>query len=957
LPAVLPAWLLIVLPSWWTVGRIAWLLIILAGIVICISFWAVVLRRQVEERAETIRATLESTADGILVVNSAGQIVAYNRKFAEMWGIPESVLASRDENVVLNFALSQLKDPDAFLQRVRQTYADYDAQTDDVIEFKHGRIFERHSEPQRVQGKNVGRVWGFRDVTERKRAEEALIEERNLVRTLMDNLPDHIYFKDLHSRFIRLNQATTKWIGLSGPAQAFGKTDFDIFSNEHARKAYADEQEVIRTGRPLLASEEKETWPDGRETWVSTTKMPLRDAQGRIIGTFGISRDITERKRAEEALLESKALLNSIVNSTSDLIWSVNAKSLLLLSFNQSFVDFFLQRFGILAKEGMRPEDLLPTDDLIEQWYGFYQRALREGSYTIEYDMKTVPRTLQLSFNVLTRADEVFAVSVFAKDVTERKRVEEALRASEERLRSFIENVPLGVYRTTPDGRVLMANPALLRMLGYDSLQELLSRNLEREGFEAGYPRSAFREQLERQGEVRGLEATWKRRDGSVVFVRESARAIRADDGGVLYYDGTIEDVTERWRLEEQLRQAQKMEAVGRLAAGVAHDFNNLLTIVIGYSDLALQRLSTGNRMRPPLEEIKKAGERAAWLTRQLLAFSRKQVLQPKILDLNSLLANVDQMLRRVIGEDVELVMHLPPGLGHVQADPGQIEQVIVNLAVNARDAMPQGGRLTLEAANVELDSGYANNHQGVLPGQYVMFAMSDTGIGMDAKTQARIFEPFFTTKEPGKGTGLGLSTVYGIVKQSGGYIWVYSEPGKGATFKVYLPRIDQPGEAMAPGEPGVAELPLASETILLVEDEKAVRSLAKEVLECRGYHVLETAGAMEALEVGERHKEHIHLLLTDVVMPQMGGRELAEQLGRLHPETKVLFMSGYADNAVVHHGLLDPGTALLQKPFTAQALARKLREVLDSASDHKAGFATCPPAARRSSELCQGEE
>jgi PAS domain S-box-containing protein len=829
LPAVLPAWLLSVLPSWWTVGRIAWLLVALAAILFWISFWVAVLRRRVEERTETIRATLESTADGMLVVNSAGQIVAYNRKFVEMWGIPESVLASRDENVVLNFALSQLKDPEAFLTRIRQTYADYDAQTDDVIEFKDGRVFERHSEPQRVKGKNVGRVWGFRNVT--------------------------------------------------------------------------------------------------------------------------------ERKRAEEALLESKALLNSIVNSTSDLIWSVNAKSLLLLSFNQGFVDFFLQRFGILVKEGMRPEDLLPTDDLIQHWYGFYQRALREGSFTIEYDMKTAPRTLQLSFNVLTRADVVFAVSVFAKDVTERERAEEALRASEERLRSFIENVPLGVYRTTPDGRVLMANPALLRMLGYDSLQELLSRNLERDGFEAGYPRSAFREQLERHGEVRGLEATWKRRDGSVIFVRESARAVRADDSAVLYYDGTIEDVTERRRLEEQLRQAQKMEAVGRLAAGVAHDFNNLLTIVIGYSDLALQRLSTGNRMRPPLEEIKKAGERAAWLTRQLLAFSRKQVLQPQILELNSLLANVDQMLRRVIGEDIELVMHLPPGLGRVQADPGQIEQVIVNLAVNARDAMPQGGRLTLEAANVELDSGYAGSHQSVLPGQYVMFAMSDTGIGMDAKTQARIFEPFFTTKEPGKGTGLGLSTVYGIVKQSGGYIWVYSEPGKGATFKVYLPRIDQPGEAMAVGEAGVGELPLASETVLLVEDEKAVRSLAREVLECRGYHVLETAGAMEALEVAKRRKEHIHLLLTDVVMPQMGGRELAQQLARLHPETKVLFMSGYADNAVVHHGVLDPGTALLQKPFTAQALARKLREVLDSAGDHKAGFVTCPAAARGSSELCQGEE
>ena len=516
------------------------------------------------------------------------------------------------------------------------------------------------------------------------------------------------------------------------------------------------------------------------------------------------------------------------------------------------------------------------------------------------------------------------------RDITARQRAEEALRASEAQFRRFIENLPLGVYRSMPDGRVLMANPALLRMLGYDSWQELASRNLEGEAFEAGYPRSAFREQIEREGEVRGLEAAWKRRDGSVVFVRGSARAFRANDGSVLYYDGTFEDVTEHRQLEEQLRQAQKMEAVGRLAGGVAHDFNNLLTIVIGYSDLLLKKLTACDGMRLPVGEIKKAGERAALLTRQLLAFSRKQVLQPQILDLNSLLTNLDEMLQRVIGEDIELVTHLPSGPCRVKADPGQIEQVIMNLAVNARDAMPQGGQLTLEAANVELDSSYASSHESVLPGHYVMIAMSDTGIGMDAGTQAHIFEPFFTTKEQGKGTGLGLATVHGIVKQSGGSIRVYSEPGKGTTFKVYLPRIDQAVEVIAPTNAPVDKLSLGCETILLVEDEGAVCSLVRGVLESRGYQVLETNRANEALEIGERHKERIHLLLTDVVMPQMNGMELAEHLALIHPETKILYMSGYTDDAVVRNGLLGPGTVLLQKPFTADALACKLREVLD---------------------------
>ncbi|MGD0009881.1 MAG: response regulator [Terriglobia bacterium] len=517
-----------------------------------------------------------------------------------------------------------------------------------------------------------------------------------------------------------------------------------------------------------------------------------------------------------------------------------------------------------------------------------------------------------------------------SRALTDKTNREETAKLQEQ-IRRFVENLPLGVYRSTPDGRVLMANPALLRMLGYDSWQELAFRNLEGDSFEAGHPRSAFCEQIEREGEATGLEAAWKRRDGSEIFVRESARAFRADDGRVLYYDGVVEDVTERRRLEEQLRQAQKMEAVGRLAGGVAHDFNNLLTIIIGYSDLLLERVSLRDGMRPPVEEIKKAADRAASLTRQLLAFNRKQVLPPHIVDLNSLLTNVDKMLRRMIGKNIKLVTHLPSGLGRVKADPGQIEQVIMNLAVNARDAMPQGGHLTLEAANVDLDSSYATCHESVLPDHYVMIAMSDTGIGMDAETQARIFQPFFTAKQRGKGMGLGLATVYGIVRQSEGHIWVYSEPGKGTTFKVYLPRIDQAVEVIAPTPVPVDELPLDCQTILLVEDEEVVRSFARGLLESRGYEVLEAKGANDALEIGGRYKKHIHLLLTDVVMPQMSGRELAEHLAPLHPETKVLYMSGYADHAVVQHGLLDPGTVFLQKPFTPAALARKLREVLDS--------------------------
>ncbi len=385
----------------------------------------------------------------------------------------------------------------------------------------------------------------------------------------------------------------------------------------------------------------------------------------------------------------------------------------------------------------------------------------------------------------------------------------------------------------------------------------------------------------------------------------------------------------ERKQLEQQFLQSQKVEAIGQLAGGVAHDFNNLVTIISGYSHLLLEALPPDERIHGYVMEIQHAGERAAALTRQLLAFGRRQVLQPQVLDLNGVVANMDKMLRRLIGEDVDLVTACLEGLGRVKVDPGQIEQVIMNLAVNARDAMPRGGKLTLETANVELDEAYARDHVAVKPGPYVMLAVSDTGCGMDAETQKHIFEPFFTTKEQGKGTGLGLATVYGIVKQSGGNIWVYSEPGRGTTFKIYLPRMDE-----AVKMKGHSESPAATargtETVLLVEDEDAVRTLVRGVLESSGYQVLEANGGTQALLISERYKKPIHLMLTDVVMSQMGGRELAEQLVGRHPETKVLYMSGYTDNAIVHHGVLDADTPFLQKPFAPDAVARKVREALD---------------------------
>lgn len=386
-------------------------------------------------------------------------------------------------------------------------------------------------------------------------------------------------------------------------------------------------------------------------------------------------------------------------------------------------------------------------------------------------------------------------------------------------------------------------------------------------------------------------------------------------------------DITERKELEAQLRQSQKMDAIGRLAGGVAHDFNNLLGVILGYGERLLRRLPSPERRE--ISEILKAAEHAASLTRQLLAFSRRQVLKPRVLDLNAVVEEMDGMLRRIIGEDINLVTVLQDGLGRVKADPGQIQQVVMNLAVNARDAMPSGGRLTMETGNAELDHSYSSAHLAVRPGRYVMLAVTDTGMGMDAATQARIFEPFFTTKEAGKGTGLGLSTVFGIVKQSEGNIWVYSEPGHGTTFKIYLPRVDEVTEVLPPTEAGAASG--GAETILLVEDADSLRELGREILEDGGYTVIEASSGTAALETLERHTGSLDLVLTDLVMPGMSGRELVDQIRRLRPGTKVLFMSGYTDDALGHNGVLESGTAFVEKPFTIDGLLRKVREVLDS--------------------------
>ncbi len=506
------------------------------------------------------------------------------------------------------------------------------------------------------------------------------------------------------------------------------------------------------------------------------------------------------------------------------------------------------------------------------------------------------------------------------------KRNEQALRRSEARYRSLVQSSVYGIYRSSLEGRFLDVNPALITMLGYGSAEEVLLLDPTKDVFAHSEEHTRLIDEFRRTGRLDGIEVKWKRNDGKAITVRISGRAVSSADEPADVLEAIAEDVTDRRVLEDQFRQAQKMEAVGRLAGGVAHDFNNLLMVISGYAEVMLTAFEPDYPMREKALAIQQASDRATTLTRQLLAFSRKQLLELKVVDVNAIVADMERLLRPLIGETVEFITSLTAEAAHTRADAGQLEQVLMNLVVNAKDAMPDGGTLTLQTEKIVVDESHRPGSTFIRPGHYVVLSVRDTGMGMDKETQSRIFEPFFTTKEKGKGTGLGLSTVYGIVKQSGGYVMVQSEIGCGTTFQIYLPRVD--GVAEKHAAPVAPTASGGNETVLLVEDEESVRQLVRETLAAKGYRVVEAENGESGMAVATQHDGKIDLVITDVVMPGMGGRELVKQLAQSRPETKVLYLSGYTEDAI-SEGTIESGAAFLQKPFTLQNLSRKVREVL----------------------------
>jgi len=662
-----------------------------------------------------------------------------------------------------------------------------------------------------------------------------------------------------------------------------------------------------------------------RPARLGLTQISNGQGKGRLLLTV---EDQTESERLRTAAEASERRLRELVQSIDAIVWEAEPQTHQFTFVSQraeQILGYPVEQW--LNEPGFWERHLHPLDR--EQVVAARRQAMGEGrDHSLEYRMVAADSHLvwlhDTTHVVLDAERRPIHLRGVAIDSTKEKSAE----AERTLLITAIEQSAEGIFITDAKGTIQYVNPAFCRVSGY-SRAEALGKNPRI--LKSGKQNEAFYKRLWTTilgGEIWQDEIINRRGDGSLYNEHMTITPVRDQRGEITHFIAIKAEVTERKRLEQQLRQAQKMEAVGRLAGGVAHDFNNMLTIISGYSGLLIEHPGIIEPLRGYVEEIRSASGRAASLTRQLLAFSRQQVLAPRVLDLNSVVSNIQKMLKRLIGEDIDLVTALGESLWPIMADPGQLEQVLLNLAVNARDAMPEGGVVTIETANVKMDAASAQAHFPLKPGPYVLLTFSDTGVGMDAETQARIFEPFFTTKEIGKGTGLGLAMVYGIVKQSGGYIWVYSDVGKGATFKIYLPRtaveVDDPSSGR-----GRADAQRGTETLLLAEDDDSVRELVRNVLRENGYKVLEASRGEEALELSELFAGKIDLLVTDVVMPQMNGRELARRLLEQRPQLKVLYISGYADNSVFYPGGLDAGGAFLQKPFTPEALARKVREVL----------------------------
>ena len=754
-----------------------------------------------------------------------------------------------------------------------------------------------------------------RDITARRRADQAVV----WLAAIVESSQDAIIGEDLNGVITSWNKSAQAMYGYT-PAEVIGKSVSIIIPPERSHELSRILGD-LKAGHRTHNFETVRIAKDGTPLDVSLSVSPVRDIDGTMIGASAIARDITEQKiiaRALQKANEASIYVSPIPviacdNNDRVTMWNPAAES--VFGWNEA---------EVIGK----PNPIIPEEDAVRT-AALHQILLTGGTLTgVE-----VPRckrdgsmvTISLSAAPLWDAKHrVRGIIGFLNDITERKRSEERLRAAEENYRSIFENAVEGIYQATPRGGYISANPALARMLGFDSPDQLVNAHseLRNQLFADSSLRNKFLRLMEDHGAVKNFEYQALRRDGKPIWISENAHAVFDRDGRALYFEGTVQDVTGERELEHQLRQMQRIEAIGRLAGGVAHDFNNILMAISSYAELLTGRMAPTDSNRRYVSEIEKAMHRGAGLTKSLLAFSRKQMLSPRVVNLNLLIAQQIDMLKRLIGDHIELRFTPTPGLGQVKVDPNQVEQVVMNLVINARDAMANGGEVSIRLENGKFEGEAAEN-----TGNYVVLTVADNGCGMNAEIKSHIFEPFFTTKEQGKGTGLGLATVFGIVKQSGGHIEVETQPEMGTTFRIYLPQTEDAVQVTPEARTFSAT---GKETILLVEDEESVRESTAEYLAQNGYRVLIAEQGHEALEMAKAYEQTIHLLVTDLVMPQMSGKELSQRIARIHAETKVIFISGYSRNLLSDQQVLDPKYLLVQKPFRLEDLGQSIRRVLD---------------------------
>jgi len=896
-------------------------------------------RQELKKSKRAFEAFLNATTELALLVDTEGLILAINGPFAERFGRPIDELLDKGcfDSMAPEFAAHRRKCLDQVIRSGKPLR---------FRDEREARILDHNLYPVSSPEGKVEAIAVFaRDITEQERTGRALRVEKQKFETLFEQAPLGLLVIGGDTTFQYINPRFHELFGYSTEEIRSGRQWFEL--------AYPDPE--YRQG-VISAWKEYAKVPKSPELRTRAFTVTCKDRTRKIIQFKSVPldsdqhlltcEDITEFRQTEEALRHSEQMLKNILSASPMAISYVQGAKLRWT--NQAMVHMFRyehedEYLGEYAK------NFYASDDEYDRIRSIFIQGVGEGKpVETEALFRRKDGTVfygHLRISPLDHSDPAGGIISTIADISEKKEAERRLLESEERYRELYEESKKReeLYSTLlnssadavvvydMEGRTRYVNDSFTRIFGW-TMEELKNRQIPY------LPDSERQRTMEIIGEIlrdgvfwSGFESRRYTKDGRVLDVRLSASRYHDHEGNPSGMLVTLGDITEQKRLEEKLRQAAKMEAIGRLAGGVAHDFNNLLTAIIGYSEMLLHEIPQNAKYRHKVLQISNAAERTSDLTRQLLAFSRKQILDVTVVNLNTVIGDLENLLRRLIGEDVELVTCFDYSLGCTKADRSQIEQILVNLVVNARDAMPKGGTLTIETANAELADEYVRKYPDVTTGPYVLFAVSDTGHGMEANVLSRIFDPFFTTKEKGLGTGLGLSTVYGIVKQHQGHVAVYSEPGRGTTFKVYLPRVDEIFTQQSQA-PTAHALPRGNEVILLVEDEEIVRKLACDVLEMLGYRPLAASDPDEAIAACLKHEGPIHLMLTDVVLPRMDGRSLYNLLSSTKPDMKVLYMSGYAENAVVHHGVLDRGVHFLQKPFNTDSLALKVRAVLDEA-------------------------